>query len=147
MRDLNHEFDRADGTLTLSKNTTWDIIELDRRPVHDVERRLTGADSGIKASDKSIEITRAGPRSEAWKSQRAAARNFTVRAAVIRPGSQFSLSISEKKKVDRRASADLWTTIRPDAHLAQRLTKKSEEEVVRGNQTGGAGVTVSQASA
>jgi hypothetical protein len=60
---------------------------------------------------------------------------------------QFALSTSEKKKVDRRASADLWTTNRPDARLAKRLTKKSEEEFVRGNQTGGTGVTVSQASA
>jgi hypothetical protein len=56
-------------------------------------------------------------------------------------------SLQKRKTVGRRASADLWTTNRPDARLAKRLTKKSEEELVRGNQTGGAGVTVSQASA
>jgi hypothetical protein len=52
-----------------------------------------------------------------------------------------------KKKMARRASADLWTTKRPDERLANPFTEKSDEEFVRGNQTGGWGVTVSQASA
>jgi hypothetical protein len=45
---------------------------------------------------------------------------------------------SQRKKLKRRDSADVWTTNRPDASLAKLLTKKSEEEIVRGNQTGGA---------
>ncbi|MEH2495811.1 hypothetical protein V1294_002290 [Bradyrhizobium sp. AZCC 1678] len=56
-------------------------------------------------------------------------------------------SLQKRKTVCRRASADLWTTNRQDARLADSLAKKSEEELVQGNQTGGAGVTVSQTSA
>jgi hypothetical protein len=64
LRDLNHEFDRADGTLIFSRDTTGaGRVELNRRPVPGVQRR--GPDSGIEVIGKSIEMTRAGRLSEA----------------------------------------------------------------------------------
>jgi hypothetical protein len=59
----------------------------------------------------------------------------------------FSKEKISKEKSVRRANADLWTTKRPDARLTNPFTEKSDEEFVRGNQTGGWGVTVGQASA
>jgi hypothetical protein len=46
--------------------------------------------------------------------------------------------LHSEKKLMRRGSAGVRTTNRQDASLAKSLTKKSEEEIVRGNQTGGA---------
>ena len=46
-----------------------------------------------------------------------------------------------------RASAELWTTNRPDARLARSLTKNIRKRIVRGNQQARRGVAVSQASA
>jgi hypothetical protein len=65
------------------------------------------------------------------------------------PAHRFSRAdfAKKKKKAAGRASAELWTTKRPDARLANPFTEKSDEQFVRGNQTGGWGVTVSQASA
>jgi hypothetical protein len=46
--------------------------------------------------------------------------------------------LHSQKKLTRRGSVEVRTTNRQDACLAKSLTRKSEEEIVRGNQTGGA---------
>jgi hypothetical protein len=75
---------------------------------------------------------------------------MTVRARPHSPANWRIISrsrLSEKKKAVRRVIVDLWTTKRPYARLTNPFTEKSGEEFVRGNQTGGWGVTVSEASA
>jgi hypothetical protein len=59
LRDLNHEFDRAEWPPNFSSELRGRIdLDLDRRPVPYAERRRTCADSGIKVLGKPIDTAR-----------------------------------------------------------------------------------------
>src|SRR5688500_2506781 len=66
--------------------------------------------------------------------------SYAIRDRCITPPQRTS----EKKTVRRRADADLWTTNRPDARLANRLTKNLKK--IRSGQPNGRAGCYSQSS-
>jgi hypothetical protein len=128
--------------LILSKGGTGDVSIVGR--CAEVER-CAGVDACIKAFGKSIKTARrTAIRSMVIPS---AMQHVVLRYVARRRLSQFALSTSEKKKAEpsrQRRSVD-----NKSARCASSKTthKKSDYKIVRRNQTGGAGVTVSQTSA